>query len=474
MLSLLAFLLALLTLCLIAMQVIYVFGYQAFMNSAHVANNLQDKHARLGSESALGSEVASAQVPDFRPPTAIVLCLKGQEENLVECLTGLICQEYTDYQLFIIVDSQGDPVLETVASFFADRKSKPIVQTLRSPLKTCSLKCSAIIQAIGSVASRYEVIAFIDADTIPDQFWLSDLVTPLADPSVGATTGNRWYAPQNNSPGAWMRKIWNAAAVVQMQRYQVPWGGSLALRTETIKRCGLVELWQKTFCEDTALIEPLKKHKLTLHRVPDLVLECSGSISLSGAFEWITRQLLTVRLHHPKWSWVAAHALASGLVAIASPVVIILMLIFGEFRSMWTLIQAYLAWQVINSWLLWLIEKSNSKALDGRESFNRLPNSGYFNVPMQFCGTLLTQWMYPLAAWEACFLDQVWWRGVSYKVDANGTVELIEKTDAVAGLRSESKDSQELLALGFRPHGVDGDEDDRRTENPRIDVSSHF
>ncbi len=231
MLSLFAFLLALLTLCLIAMQVIYVLGYQAFMESARVADGQQNSRAGLVSEVAQRGEEANAQLPDFQPPAGVVLCLKGKEENLIECLTGLVCQEYGNYQLFIIVDSEKDPALETVASFFAERKKKPIVQSLQSPHKTCSLKCSSIIQAIDAIPSQYEVVAFIDADTVPDQSWLSDLVKPLADPTVGASTGNRWYAPRTNSLGAWVRKVWNAAAVVQMQRYQVPWGGSLALRT---------------------------------------------------------------------------------------------------------------------------------------------------------------------------------------------------------------------------------------------------
>lgn len=445
MLSLLAFLLAVLTLCLIAMQVVYVFGYQAFMDRGiSAAQREQDGGSGLNFES--GSGDVGPEAVSYHPPAAIVLCLKGSEENLIECLTGLVCQDYTDCQLFIVVDSDKDPVNKTVASFFADRKSKPIVQMLRPPHKTCSLKCSAITQAIDSIPPRYEVIAFIDADAVPDQSWLSDLVQPLADPSVGATTGNRWYSPRSNEPGTWVRKIWNAAAVVQMQRYQVPWGGSLALRTETIERCGLVEHWQKSFCEDTSLIAHLEKQKLRLHRVPNLILENTESLSLTAADQWITRQLLTVRLHHPRWSWVAAHALASGLVAIVSPLLIVLMLVCGEHRSLWTLIQAYVVWQLVNSWLLWMIERSNRRALEGRESFNRFPNEGNANPLMQFPGTLLTQWLYPWTALKAYVLDEVWWRGVSYKVDADGNVELMEETDAAASLRHGSKESLGLLA----------------------------
>lgn len=454
MLSLLASLLAVLTLCLIAMQVVYVLGYQAFMErGAIAAQRKQDGVFDPDLEKGLGDK--APEPASYHPLVAIVLCLKGRDESLIDCLTGLVCQDYTACQLFIVVDSDKDPVIKTVTSFFADRKSKPVVQTLRSPHKTCSLKCSAITQAIGSIPSRYEVIAFIDADTVPDQSWLSDLVEPLADPTVGATTGNRWYSPRTNDPGSWVRKIWNAAAVVQMQRYQVPWGGSLALRTETIERCGLVKHWQKSFCEDTSLIGQLAKQDLRLHRVPNLILENTESVSLTASSQWITRQLLTVRLHHPKWSWVAAHALASGLVAIVSPMVIVLMLICGEHRSMWALIQAYVAWQLVNSWLLWMIEQSNRQALEGRGSFNRFPNEGSANPLMQLPGTLLTQWMYPLTAWKAYDLEKVWWAGVSYKVDDNGNVELIEETDAAASLRRGSKESSELLSTGIQHEEVD-------------------
>jgi len=454
MLSLLASLLALLTLCLIAMQVVYVLGYLAFMDSGTQSAEREDDEP--------SGEDVNIDVSEFCPSAAIVLCLKGIEENLIDCLTGLVCQ---------------DPILRTVASFFADRKSKPIVQTLRSPLKTCSLKCSAITQAIGSIPSQYEVIAFIDADVVPDQSWLSDLVQPLADPAVGATTGNRWYSPATNSLGAWVRKIWNAAAVVQMQRYHVPWGGSLALRKETIERCGLVEHWQKSFCEDTALLGPLENQNLKLHRVPHLLLENTESVSLKDAFYWISRQLLTVRLHHPKWSWVAAHALASGLVAIVSPIAILLMLVLGESSSMWTLIQAYVAWQLVNSWLLWLIEQSNRKALDGRESFNRLPNEGNATGWMQLPGTMLTQWLYPFTAWQAHTLDDVWWRGVCYNLGANGTVELIEKTDATANLRGGSKESSELLAAEIQYQAVEVSKDVSNADNAETTeffLPSHF
>ena len=145
------------------------------------------------------------------------------------------------------------------------------------------------------------------------------------------------------------------------------------------------------------------------------------------------------------------------------------MLVFGESRSIWTLIQAYVAWQLVNSWLLWMIEQSNRRALDGRESFNRFPGEGEASGWMQIVGTVLTQWMYPFTAWRAYKMDQVGWRGVSYKLGADGTVELIESTDATANLRGGSDKSPELLTAGSASEAVEDKDDATEATLP-----SHF
>ena len=460
MLSFIGFLVTLVTLCLIAMQVVYVLSYQAWMESEDTTPSKSDG-SLTSDDSAVDEPVESAI---YQPTAAIVLCLKGEDENLSECLVGLISQDYADYRLVIVVDSERDPVVRSVAQFFKGVKFKPDVQALRSPHSTCSLKCSAITQAIDSLPSRYEVIAMIDGDTIPDESWLAELVAPLADKTIGATTGNRWYSPTSNGLGTWVRKIWNAAAIVQMQRYHIPWGGSLAIRTETIKRCGLVDHWRKSFCEDTAMVSPLKKHKLKIHRVPNLVLENTESVSLAGAFDWITRQLLTVRLHHPKSSWVMAHALASAAAGIGAPILIILMLWTGETRGMWTLIQAFVAWQVINSVLLYLIERSNRAAIEQRDSFNRLPVPESPSFMMQFASTLMTQWIYPFAAWQAAAMDKVKWRGVTYKVRGDGTVQLVEKSDAASSARASASSEKDLL---FHDSVADSEVAEQAVEEPK-------
>ena len=63
--------------------------------------------------------------------------------------------------------------------------------------------------------NAYQIIAFIDADTVAHPNWLRELVTPLLDDQVGLTTGNRWYLPTGNYWGSLVRYR-NVSTVVQM------------------------------------------------------------------------------------------------------------------------------------------------------------------------------------------------------------------------------------------------------------------
>ena len=40
-----------------------------------------------------------------------------------------------------------------------------------------------------------EVLVFVDSDARPEKSWLKKLVAPLADETLGASTGYRWFLP---------------------------------------------------------------------------------------------------------------------------------------------------------------------------------------------------------------------------------------------------------------------------------------
>ena len=435
MLSLLVTLIVFLMLGMIVFQTLYVLNYQSSLNasdesvqitqrlnsddSGSQAQPLKPSQAKGNDHDKDGGEV-------YSPPAAIILCLKGLEESLADCLMGLISQQYSDFELNIVLYSRTDPAAEAVQEFFSGVQMIPKIHYLEDPAATCSLKCSAICQAIETLSDRIEVVAFVDGDAVVDQHWLTDLVTPLSDSGIGATTGNRWYSPTGDRLGAFVRRIWNAAAVVQMQRYEIAWGGTLAIRKNVIDRCGLVSIWRKSFCEDTPLTSLFRKQKLHLHRVPKLIIENKESISTSGAFHWISRQLLTVRLHHPAWNWVLVHGIVTGIASIVAPLLIVLLFWIGMTSDAVTLLKTTLVYQAFNFVLLYMIGKSNRQAINSRDSYNGLEVDSDRRVPMHVLATLVTQVVQPFALWQANSMEKVNWRGATYGVKDGNKIRLLK------------------------------------------------
>ena len=409
MISIFVSLIVFLMLGTIVFQTFYVLGYLKFLRT-----DVDDQESPTESDET------------YAPPVAVILCLKGADESLAECLTGIISQDYPDFQLNIVIHSQADPAVKIVEEFFSNLKFKPKIHFLESPKGTCSLKCSAISQAVRSLSKRFEVVALIDDDAVVDQGWLSDLVTPLKDTAIGATTGNRWYSPTDVRLGAFVRKIWNAAAVVQMQRYDIAWGGSMAIRKDVIDRCQLLSTWEKSFCEDTSLASVLKEKQLRLHRVPDLIIENKETISFWQNFHWVSRQLLTVRLHHPAWPLVLLHGISTGIASIVAPLLMVFLFWTGMTGAAWVLLQAIIVYQIANFVLLFWIGRSNRRAINQRGSYNRLEDSSEMNLAMHVRATLVTQIVQPFAVWQANSIEKVNWRGAVYKVKDGRKIKLLK------------------------------------------------
>ena len=150
-----------------------------------------------------------APVADSKLPKAgVVISLRGADAGLQNCLRGLLDQDYPDYNVEIVVDSERDPAWQIAQAAIREaavrktrgERAKGRALVFRQP--TCSLKCSALIQAVGEFDESHAVIAFCDADVVPHCTWLRELVGPLLDPAVGATTGNRWYAGERRLIGS--------------------------------------------------------------------------------------------------------------------------------------------------------------------------------------------------------------------------------------------------------------------------------
>jgi len=137
------------------------------------------------------------------PKAAVILSVRGIDPHLEACLRGILQQDYPNYHLHVVVDSEKDPALPVLKQVLTDYPAGlATIDFLQERSSTCSLKCSALVQAIRTLDESFEMIALIDADTIPHPSWLRELATALSNPNVGAATGNRWFRPKQPTLGS--------------------------------------------------------------------------------------------------------------------------------------------------------------------------------------------------------------------------------------------------------------------------------
>lgn len=349
------------------------------------------------------------------PKAAVILCLRGSDPFLTDCLRALFGLEYPDFDIHIIVDHTEDPAWKTVNIVTAEFNLTNLkLHTLTQRRETCSLKCSSLIQVISGLDNSCAFIALLDGDTIPHPTWLCELAVALDDELVGAATGNRWYCPHDNGWGSLVRYYWNAAAIVQMYWYGIAWGGTLAIKTRTIHYARLLESWEHAFCEDTMLYSSLKTSNLNLKSVPELLITNCESCSLAGYFQWVTRQLLTTRLYHPRWWLIVFHGLSSTLLITSGMIVFVIAVFQHNTRAaVWTA-AGVVGFQLANCICLVIIRNAARTAIAGRPgSAAKLSIQQLIRAPIAI---VLTQFVHFAALGCAMTRRTVNWRQVRYRI----------------------------------------------------------
>ena len=354
------------------------------------------------------------------PVAEVVLCLRGADPSLAGALAALAHQRYPGpWRLQLVVDSQADPAWAVAEASLAALEASSqaswraaVLRPLERRPQRGSLKSASLRQAFAHLHPATTLVALVDADAIVSPHWLTDLAQACSQPGVGAVSGNRWYQPQAGSLAAQVRAGWNGGALVLMTLLGIPWGGSLAVRRQVIDAGAWSERLISSLCEDTSLVQPLRQLGWRYAFRPELIaLDQDDSMALSDLAPWIGRQLLTARLHHPAWPLVALHGGGSALLLLAAAA----WLLLGHSG----LLAAALALYELGCMGLLLgIEATAVRALakPGDEAIPR-PLAPLGRRAWQWLKHLpVTQLIYALAFWHACWDRRVEWRGVTYRV----------------------------------------------------------
>ncbi len=359
---------------------------------------------------------AAPPVQDL-PRAVVVLSVRGADPSLVRCLEGLLQQDYPDYDVRIIIDSRQDAGWRMVHRVLgAPLPPNVRVDILQAPQKTCSLKLSALVQALRDLDESFGVVALIDADVVPHRSWLRDLTAPLADPTVGAATGIRWYVPEQDNWGSLVRHLWNVVATVIMHAFDIPWGGSLAFRADVVRRSDVLERWSHSLFEDTGFQRVIADLGLRLRFVPAATMMNRESTDLGSCFRFIRRQLLNARLYHGSWSIILPH----GILFTLAPALVIGMVLVTLVLGEWTAAACLAAGLVVYALALGMVLRAVERCVHAAgDTCPALSAKALLAIP-------LTQAVYLACLLSAAQLRKVDWRGITYEFHGPWNVRMME------------------------------------------------
>jgi cellulose synthase/poly-beta-1,6-N-acetylglucosamine synthase-like glycosyltransferase len=179
------------------------------------------------------------------PPVSVVVPAHDEELGIAATLRSLVATGYPDLEVVVVDDGSTDRTAEVVEGL-----GLPGVRLVR---QDNAGKPAALMHGIA--LARHDVLVLVDGDTVFDPGALHELVRPLADPRVGAVSGNTKVGNRRGLLGRWQHIEYVMGFNLDRRMYDllqcmptVP-GAIGAFRREALQAVGGVSA--ETLAEDT-------------------------------------------------------------------------------------------------------------------------------------------------------------------------------------------------------------------------------
>jgi cellulose synthase/poly-beta-1,6-N-acetylglucosamine synthase-like glycosyltransferase len=242
----------------------------------------------------------SRALPEFQPFVSVIAPNRGIEPGLAENIRALLAQEYPEYEVVFVFDSADDSALDLINEIRAQYpqvKSKTVVALAATDR---GQKVHNLRVGFAVTDSNSEVLVFVDSDARPEKSWLRQLVAPLADEKVGASTGYRWFISERGGLSSRLRGVWNASIASALgadTHKNFCWGGSTAIRRSTFAELKIMDHWGGSVSDDFTVTRVLKEAQRPVHFRPHCLVASVGDCDFKELLEFTTRQIKITRVY---------------------------------------------------------------------------------------------------------------------------------------------------------------------------------
>ncbi len=246
-------------------------------------------------------ELQRAQTPSRFPSVAILVAVKGFTPATKACFERLLGLAYPDFRIIAAVESADDPAAAAIRRLQLHRPGK-ITLVVAGMADHGGQKVANLLAALDAVEVQDEIVVFTDADTLPDAEWLSRIVSKLVDSDFGAVTGYRWMVPTNDSPSSAVVAAANMSIVTiprPPSRINLCWGGTMALRRETLEAIDIRTYWRGAISDDLQMTRAFHDHGVKFYSPYENLLLSPVAFDWASAFGFGVRQYRLLYLHFP-------------------------------------------------------------------------------------------------------------------------------------------------------------------------------
>ncbi|MEZ5308418.1 MAG: glycosyltransferase family 2 protein [Pyrinomonadaceae bacterium] len=230
----------------------------------------------------------------------LVVPCKGAEPGLAENLGAILRQDISNVRYLFVTESDEDsavPIIDRAIETFGKGERLVAGSAVDEGQKVHNLRF-----ACQNLPNETDIIAFADSDARPSEHWLSDLISPLAEHGVGASSGYRWFVSKSGSPAGMLLAVWNASIASALgadKQGNFCWGGSMAIKREDFDALDVAGRWRGAISDDFMLTESVKDAGNGVHFEPKCLTVSVAETDFESLWEFTRRQMLITRVYSP-------------------------------------------------------------------------------------------------------------------------------------------------------------------------------
>ncbi len=325
----------------------------------------------------------------------LILPIKPPVADLPGLLRALEAQSLLPRRLLIAVEqAEHAPALPPLAF--------PCEIVVAGITRTRGQKSHNLLMALDALDAGDEAVIFLDADIMPQPWWLEMLAGPILRGERDVVGGFRWSIPEAGNATAqiiaWLDRGWALAS--RVPGLNILWGGSIAfapVHAATIRRALGTGLLDDLVIAARARDDGLRRLMRGAVLVPSPLMG-------PGNVEFFTRQQRLVRYYRrPLWWMQAAHSHAvvlGWLMLLGSPLLLVAV----------AMLVARGVAQDIAARRVGVADSPATRAWQALLSI--LPIADAVNL---------------ICVWRSAFGRRLTWRGITYHVAADGTAQVVAR-----------------------------------------------